>query len=57
MIGGAYRLASVAVDIEKDLLGRRTRRVSDILRLRRRLWRRWSHSGIGQRDLDPPPRR
>jgi hypothetical protein len=42
MVGGAYRLASIAVDIETDLLGRRSRRVSDLLRLRRRLWRRWS---------------
>ncbi|MDA9409846.1 hypothetical protein XH98_36650 [Bradyrhizobium sp. CCBAU 51745] len=40
MIGGAYRLASIAVDLEMDLLVRRARRVSDKLRLRRRLWRR-----------------
>lgn len=32
MVGGAYRLASIAVNIETDLLGRRTRRVADILR-------------------------
>jgi hypothetical protein len=40
LIGGVYRLASVAVDIEADELARRTRRVSDQLRLRGRLWRR-----------------
>lgn len=40
MIGGTYRLASIAVDLEMDLLTWRTRRVSDKLRLRRRLWRR-----------------
>lgn len=40
MIGGAYRLASIAVDLETDLLSRRSRRISDILRIRRRLWRR-----------------
>jgi hypothetical protein len=40
MIGGAYRLASIAVDIGADELERRTRRISDELRLRRRLWRR-----------------
>lgn len=39
LIGGMYRLASVAVDIEADELRRRTRRISDQLRLRRRLWR------------------
>jgi len=42
LIGGMYRLASVAVDIEADELARRTRRVSDQLRLRGRLWRRRS---------------
>ncbi|MGY3532948.1 MULTISPECIES: hypothetical protein [Bradyrhizobium] len=40
MVGGAYRLASIAVDLETDLLSRRSRRISDILRTRRRLWRR-----------------
>jgi len=40
LIGGMYRLASVAVDIEADELAQRSRRVSDKLRLRGRLWRR-----------------
>lgn len=40
MIGGTYRLASIAVELEIDMLSRRMRRVSDKLRLRRRLWRR-----------------
>jgi hypothetical protein len=39
-IGGGYRLASVAVDIGTEELARQTRRISDELRLRRRLWRR-----------------
>ena len=39
-IGGTYRLASIAVEIGSDELARLTRRVSDELRLRRRLWRR-----------------
>jgi hypothetical protein len=39
-IGGAYRLASIAVDIGTEALARQTRRISDELRLRRRLWRR-----------------
>jgi hypothetical protein len=50
MVGGVYRLASIAVDIETDLLRRRTRRIADILRLRRRLWRRSSRSRVGQQD-------
>lgn len=44
MIGGAYRLASIALDIEADELARRSRRLSDQLRLRRRLWRRRSRA-------------
>jgi hypothetical protein len=40
MIGGAYRLASIALEIETDELARRSRRVSDQLRSRRRLGRR-----------------
>lgn len=40
LIGGMYRLASVAVDIEAEELARRTRRVSDRVHLRQRLWRR-----------------
>ena len=40
MIGGAYRLASIAVDIGADELERQSRRVPDELRVRRRLWRR-----------------
>jgi hypothetical protein len=39
-IGGGYRLASIAVDIEVEELDRRIRRVSERLRLRQRLWRR-----------------
>ncbi len=46
LIGGMYRLASVAVDIEADELARRTRRVSDQLRLRGRLWRRRRRSRL-----------
>lgn len=37
LVGGMYRLASIAVEIEGDDLARRTRRVSSQLRLRRRL--------------------
>jgi hypothetical protein len=37
LIGGMYRLASVAVDIEAEELARLTRRVSGQLRLRRPL--------------------
>jgi hypothetical protein len=55
MIGGAYRLASIAVDIETEILGRRIRRVSDMLRLRRRLWRRRSRSRTVHLDPDTPP--
>jgi len=40
MIGGTYRLASIAIDIGTEELARQTRRISDELRLRRRLWRR-----------------
>jgi hypothetical protein len=40
LIGGMYRLASVAVDIEAEELAQRSRRISVRLRLRRRLWRR-----------------
>jgi hypothetical protein len=39
-MGGTYRLASIAVDIGTDELARQTRRISDELRMRRRLWRR-----------------
>jgi hypothetical protein len=39
-IGGTYRLASIAVEIGTEELARLTRRISDELRLRRRLWRR-----------------
>jgi hypothetical protein len=44
MIGGTYRLASIAIEIEIDELARRSRRISDQLRSRRRLWRRRSRS-------------
>ncbi|MEY9417972.1 hypothetical protein ABIF69_004414 [Bradyrhizobium japonicum] len=40
MIGGTYRLASIAIDIGTEELTRQTRRISDELRMRRRLWRR-----------------
>jgi len=40
MIGGAYRLASIALEIETDELARRSRRIANRLRLRQRLWRR-----------------
>jgi hypothetical protein len=40
MIGGTYRLAAIAVEIGTDELAKQTRRISDELRLRRRLWRR-----------------
>jgi hypothetical protein len=40
LIGGGYRCASVAVEIEAENLSRQTRRIVDILRLRKRLWRR-----------------
>jgi hypothetical protein len=39
-IGGTYRLASIAVEIGTEELARQTRRISDELRVRRRLWRR-----------------
>jgi hypothetical protein len=39
MIGGTYRLASIAVEIGTKELVRQTRRISDELRVRRRLWR------------------
>ena len=56
-IGGKYRLASVAVDIEADELARRTRRLSDRLRSHRRFWRRRGRSRLpvhAQRDPGPP---
>jgi len=40
LIGGTYRLASVAVDIGAQDLARRSRRITDELRLAPRLWRR-----------------
>jgi hypothetical protein len=39
LIGGTYRLAAIAIEIETDELTRQIRRISDELRLRR-LWRR-----------------
>src|SRR5262245_61325787 len=39
-MGGTYRLASIAVEIGTEELARQTSRISDELRLRRRLWRR-----------------
>jgi hypothetical protein len=44
MVGGGYRLVSIAIDIEADELSRRTRRISGRLRLRQRLWRRRSRA-------------
>jgi hypothetical protein len=55
LIGGMYRLASVAVDIEADELVRRTRRASDRLHLRRRLWRRRSRSRLPEHAADRTP--
>lgn len=40
MVGGTYRLATIAIDIGTEELASQTRRISDDLRLRRRLWRR-----------------
>jgi hypothetical protein len=40
MIGGTYRLASIAVEIWTGELERQSRRLSGELRLRSRLWRR-----------------
>jgi hypothetical protein len=47
MIGGTHRLARIAVDIETDLLGRRTGRLGDIVRSHRRLWCRLANRGQG----------
>lgn len=40
MVGGTYRLASIAIDIGTEELARQTRQISDELRMWRRLWRR-----------------
>ncbi|MFB9267559.1 hypothetical protein ACFFWD_31205 [Bradyrhizobium erythrophlei] len=40
LIGGTYRLASIAVEIGTNDLAKQSRRISDELRLRPRLWRR-----------------
>jgi hypothetical protein len=47
-IGGTYRLASIAVEIGTDELARQTSRISDELRLRRRLWRRRKRARSGR---------
>lgn len=52
MIGGAYRLASITVEIEAQALSRRTRRVVDRLRSRDRRWRRGAGTGHRQRPAD-----
>ncbi|WP_229191872.1 hypothetical protein, partial [Bradyrhizobium brasilense] len=39
LVGGTYRLASIAVEIGARDLTRQNRRISDELRRRRRLWR------------------
>jgi hypothetical protein len=46
MIGGTYRLASIAVEIGSDELARWSRRISDELQLRRRLWRRRKRGAV-----------
>ena len=56
-IGGTYRLASIAVEIGTEELARLNRRVSDELRLRRRLWRRQRRMQRRRQDpsrLQPP---
>lgn len=49
-IGGTYRLASIAVEIGTEELMRQTRRISDELRMRRRLWRRRKRARSGRPD-------
>ena len=44
LIGGGYRCASIAVEIEAGNLSRQTRRIGDILRRREGLWRRGRRS-------------
>jgi hypothetical protein len=46
LIGGAYRLASVFVEIEAERLARRTRRLSDRLRHRDRRWLRRARRSV-----------
>lgn len=53
MVGGAYRLAAIAVDIDTNLLGRRSRRVGDMLRSHRLLWRRWNRVRARHLEADP----
>lgn len=48
LIGGTYRLASIAVEIGVEELERQTRRISDELRRRRRLWRRKRRPGAAR---------
>jgi hypothetical protein len=48
MIGGTYRLASIAVDIGTEERAGQTRRISDELRIRRRLWRRKRRRGLAR---------
>ena len=50
-----YRLASIAVDVETDLLARRSRRVVDKLRRRQRLWLRRYRSSAGAFSLSVRP--
>jgi hypothetical protein len=52
MIGGTYRLAKITVDIETNLLVRRTRRLSDIMRSHRRFWRRLARVQIQHLESD-----
>jgi hypothetical protein len=46
LMGGPYRCVSILVEIETRKLARRTRRISDMLRRRRRGWLR--HTGYGR---------
>jgi len=55
ILGSAYRLAAITVDIETNLLGRRSRRVGDMLRSHRLLWRRWNRVRTRHLESDPAP--
>ena len=53
-LGGTYRLASIALEIETEQLARQTRRMSDELRMRRRLWRRQQRARTRRSDTCGP---
>jgi hypothetical protein len=57
MIGGTYRLASIAIDIETEELALHARSLSRELRLRRRLWRRRKKDRSVQARCDHPDRK